>query len=101
MLLVEKTRCLNNSSSSFFTFEKQNYDKNNLKPLVLSTSAIWRFFLGTHFGALLWPSLPETNYKNDPKPQVLSTFAIWGDFLRVIFHTFREVLENNFSEPML
>ena len=58
-------------------------------------------FLGTHFGTLLWLSLPETNYKNDPKPQVLSTFAIWGDFLRVLFRTFREVLENNFSEPML
>ena len=83
------------------TFEKQNYDKNNLKPLVLSTSAIWRFFGGTHFGTLLWPSLPETNYKNDPKPLVLSTFAIWGDFLRVLFRTFREVFENNFSEPML
>ena len=83
------------------TFEKQNHDKNNLKPLVLSTSAIWRSFLGTHFGALLWPSLPETNYKNDPKPQVLSTFATRGDFLRVLFRTFREVFENNFSEPML
>ena len=88
VLLVEKTRSLNNSpwvfsperafgrknsmleqfKLEFFTFEKQNYDKNNLKPLVLSTSAIWRSFLGTHFGALLWPSLPETNYKNYSKP---------------------------------
>ncbi len=47
------------------TFEKQNYDKNNLKPLVLST------------------------------------FAMRGDFLRILFRTFREVFENNFSEPML
>ena len=105
VLLVEKTRCLNNLpwvlEAWLLLLKSKHYDKNNLKPLVLSTSAIWRFFLGTHFGALLWPSLPETNYKNDSKPHVLSTFAIWGDLFRVLFRTFREVFENNLSEPML